>query len=98
VRTEAGHPVVPRPVFSSFETSYTATVTGDVRKIVLTPTAYDPRHKRITINGAPVASGAALTADLDDAGRSRFDIAVTAANDSVRTYSIEIRRAPPAAN
>jgi glyoxylase-like metal-dependent hydrolase (beta-lactamase superfamily II) len=97
VRTETGQPVIPRPVFSSFETSYTATVKGDVRKVVLTPTAYDPRHKGITINGAPVASGAAFTADLE-AGQSRFDIAVTAVNDSVRTYSIEIVRAPPGAS
>jgi glyoxylase-like metal-dependent hydrolase (beta-lactamase superfamily II) len=91
VRTAAGQPVIPRPVFSSLQTSYTATVAGDVQRVVVTPTAYDPRHRRITINGTPAASGEAFTADLGGEA-SRFEIAVTAANDSVRTYAMTIAR------
>jgi glyoxylase-like metal-dependent hydrolase (beta-lactamase superfamily II) len=91
VRTTAGQPVIPKPIFSSFQTNYTATVTDDVAAVVITPTAYDPGHRQITINGAPVASGTAFTARLDGT-QTRVDIAVTAANDTVRPYSLVIAR------
>jgi len=94
VRTEAGQLVIPRPVFSSLETNYTATAPRDAARIVITPTAYDARHRRITVNGTTVASGAGFTAALG-AGPSRFDIVVTAANGSVRTCSIVITKELP---
>ena len=91
VRTTAGQPVIPKPIFSSFQTNYTAAVGDDVAKVVITLTAYDPNHKRVTVNGTPVASGTSFTASLDGK-RTRFDVAVTAADDTVRTYTVEVAR------
>jgi hypothetical protein len=91
VRTTAGQPVIPKPIFSSFQTNYTAAVGDDVAKVVITPTAYDPNHKRVTVNGTPVASGTSFTASLDGK-QTRFDVAVMAADDTVRTYAVEVAR------
>jgi glyoxylase-like metal-dependent hydrolase (beta-lactamase superfamily II) len=91
VQTAAGKPVIPRPIFSSFQTSYTASVTGDVAKVEITPTAYWPNHKGITINGKPVKSGAAMVVDLSN-GENKLDIAVTSEKGSVRTYTIVITK------
>jgi glyoxylase-like metal-dependent hydrolase (beta-lactamase superfamily II) len=98
VQTPAGKAVIPQPVFSSLLTSYTASVAGDVAKVEITPTAYWPDTKGITINGRPVASGGVFAADLQY-GANPFEISVTSQKGSARTYRIIITRgnaAPPA--
>jgi glyoxylase-like metal-dependent hydrolase (beta-lactamase superfamily II) len=90
-QTTTGKAVIPRPIFSSFQTGYTAAVAGDVARVEITPTAYWPNHKGITINGKAVKSGAAFIADLGN-GENKFDIAVTSEKDTVRTYTIVITR------
>ncbi len=83
--------MIPRPVFSSFQTEYTAAVAGDVGKIEMTPTAYWPNHKGITINGKPVKSAAPFAADLAD-GVNKFEIAVTSEKGTVRTYTVVLAK------
>ena len=45
VQTAAGKNVIPRPIFSSFQTEYTAAVPGEVAKVEITPTAYWPNQR-----------------------------------------------------
>lgn len=91
VQTTTGNPVIPRPIFSSLQTTYTATAAGDVAKVEITPTAYWPNHQGIAINGKAVKSGAALVVDLVR-GENQFDIAVKSDKGSVRTYTMVITR------
>jgi hypothetical protein len=91
VQTVAGKPVIPQPIFSSLQTQYKAAVSGDVEKVEITPTAYNAKHRGITINGSPTKSDAAYTAALAR-GENKFDIAVTAEKGSIRTYTIVITR------
>jgi hydroxyacylglutathione hydrolase len=91
VQTTTGKPVIPRPVFSSYLTTYSSVVAADVAKVEIVPTAFWPNHKGITINGKAVKSGAAHIVDLVG-GENKLDIAVTSDKGSVRTYTIVITR------
>jgi hypothetical protein len=91
VQTAAAKDVIPRPVFSSFQTEYAATVPADVSKIEITPTAYWPSHRGITINGKAVKSGSAMGVDLVK-GVNRIEVAVTPEKGTVRTYTIALTR------
>ena len=91
IQTGEGRNVIPRPVFSSFQTSYASAVAGDVAKIEITPTAYWPDHKGITVNGKPAKSGAPLTAGLVN-GENKFEITVTSGKGTVRTYTVVLTR------
>ncbi len=91
VRTPAGRPVIPRPVFSSLQTSYTATVSPDVASVEIVPTAYDPKHRGIAINGKAVGSGATFVGELGG-GDTSFAIVVTPETGPVRTYTITVTR------
>ncbi len=87
----AGKDVIPRPVFSSFVTEYTATVPADVAKVEITPTAYWSTVKAVTVNGKPARSGALYAADLA-MGANKLEIAVTPEKGAVRTYTVAITR------
>jgi hydroxyacylglutathione hydrolase len=91
VQTASGKAVIPRPIFSSFQTSYASTVAGDVGKVEITPTAYWPSHKGITVNGKPVKSDATAAVDLKD-GANKIEVAVTSDKGSVRTYTVVITK------
>jgi len=91
IQTGAGKNVTPRPVFSSFQTEYTAAVAGNAGSVEITPTAYWPHHKGITINGKPAKSGAPSTADLVN-GLNRLEIAVTSEKGTVRTYTVVLTK------
>ncbi len=91
VKDAAGQNVIPRPIFSSFETAYKAIVPGEVEAVEITPTAYWANHKGITINGKPVESGTPFAASLAT-GENNFEIAVTSAKQTVRTYTVQITR------
>lgn len=91
VDTESGSPVIPKPIFSSIQTSYTATVQSDITNVQITPTAYYSDYKGITINGADVKSGASFNANLS-ADENKFDITVTGGNGSTKTYTVTITR------
>ncbi len=83
--------MVPTPVFSSFQTSYTATVPQGVASIDIVPTAYDPKHRAVTINGTPVVSGRVFAAALRP-GENRFDLVVTAERGTGRTYTLVVTK------
>jgi hydroxyacylglutathione hydrolase len=91
VQAASGKEVIPRPIFSSFQTNYTATVAGDVAKVEITPTAYWPAHKGITINGKPVKSGAPLGMALSN-GANKVEVAVISEKGTVRTYTVVITK------
>jgi para-nitrobenzyl esterase len=91
VQTSAGKDVIPRPVFSSFVTSYTAAVPADVAKIEITPTPYWPKSKGITINGKAAKADAPFAADVVN-GENKYEIAVTPETGAVRTYTVVVTR------
>ena len=91
VQTAAGKNVIPRPVFSSFQTEYSAAVGSDAGRLEVTPTAYWPNHKRITVNGRPVKSGAPISVDVAS-GLNKVEIAVTSEKGTVRTYTVAVTR------
>jgi hydroxyacylglutathione hydrolase len=91
ITTSAGKAVLPQPIFSSFQTNYTAAVPGDVNSIEITPTAYWPGHKSISINGMAVKSGTAFKTGLT-VGSNKFDIVVTSQSVSTRTYSVVVSK------
>ena len=91
IQTAGAKDVIPRPVFSSFQTDYTASVPGDVDKVQITPTAYWPGYRGITINGKAVKSGSQLAVDLAK-GVNRIEVAVTPEKGTVRTYTIALTR------
>ena len=91
IQTGTGKAVIPRPIFSSFQTNYTSTVAGDVAKIEITPSAYWPNHKGIAINGKPVKSDSSMAMDLKD-GANKIEVAVTSDKGSVRTYTVVITK------
>jgi glyoxylase-like metal-dependent hydrolase (beta-lactamase superfamily II) len=91
IQTVAAKDVIPRPVFSSFQTDYTASVPGGVNKLEVTPTAYWPNTREITINGKPVKSGAPLAVDLVQ-GVTRIQVAVTSEKGTARTYTVALTR------
>jgi para-nitrobenzyl esterase len=92
LQTGAGKNLVPRPVFSSFVTEYTAALPADAVKIEITPTAYWPHHKSITINGQPAKSGTASLVDLTG-DANKLEIAVTSEQGAVRTYTVVLTKA-----
>jgi para-nitrobenzyl esterase len=91
VRTVAGAPVIPSPIFSSFQTTYTAKVPAAVTRLELVPTAYDPAHRAITVNGTRVPSGGRHAAPVRP-GPNRFDLVVTAERGTSRTYTLVVTR------
>jgi hydroxyacylglutathione hydrolase len=90
IRT-AGKDVIPRPVFSSFQTQYSAVIPGDAASLEITPTAYWLDHRGITINGKAVKSGSRFVAGVAG-GANTFEIAVTSAKGTVRTYTVVLTR------
>lgn len=92
IQTGDGKNVMPRPVFSSLQTEYSASLATKTAKVEVTPTAYWPNHKGITINGKPVKSGSPLAVDLSG-GVTKLEVAVTAESGSVRTYSVVFQKA-----
>jgi hydroxyacylglutathione hydrolase len=91
IQTNTGDEIITRPVFSSFQTKYTAKVPEDLTTVVIIPKAYDSNYMSITINGKPVKSEAVYTAKLVK-GTNKVDITITAKDSSVKTYTLEITK------
>jgi glyoxylase-like metal-dependent hydrolase (beta-lactamase superfamily II) len=89
IRSASGRDVIPRPVFSSFQTEYAAAVPDDGNKLEVTATAYRPNYKAIAVNGKPVKSGRAVSIDLVP-GTNRIEVAVTPEKGTVRTYKVAL--------
>jgi para-nitrobenzyl esterase len=91
VKTSGGQRVILRPIFSSMQTSYSAKLPDQSTAVEVTPAVYWPNAKGMTVNGAAVKSGATAPVELT-AGSNKIEIAVTAANGSVRTYTLLIQK------
>lgn len=91
LKTQAGKRIVSKPIFSSMQTNCSATLPDQVTTVEVTPTAYWPDFKALTVNGAAVKSGAAHSVALAP-GTNKIEIAVLARDDSMRTYTITIQR------
>ncbi|WP_162254162.1 cadherin-like beta sandwich domain-containing protein [Ensifer sp. Root142] len=85
------------PAFSSGATSYTASVPNATASLTLTPVASDAAAT-VTVNGAPVASGAASASIPLSVGSNTLATVVTAEDGTVKTYTVTVTRAAPAAN
>ena len=91
LRTSTGEFVIWKAVFSSVITDYSVTMPGTDTTVQVTPTAYWPNAKSITVNGAAVKSGASLPVSLKP-GENPIAIAVTGADSSTQTYTVKIQR------
>ncbi|MBN8459840.1 MAG: cadherin-like beta sandwich domain-containing protein [Verrucomicrobia bacterium] len=77
------------PVFASATTAYTARFAHDVAAVRVTPVTADP-NATVTINGAPLATGA-TSADIPTVSGQVITIRVTAENGTARTYTLTLR-------
>ncbi len=91
IQTPSGNDIAMRPVFSSFQTNYTAKIPEDMAAVEITPTAYDSNYRNMTINGKPAKSESDYNVKLIK-GINKFDITVTASDGSVKTYTLEITK------
>ncbi len=79
------------PTFSAATTSYHATVDYAVSSVTLTPvTAH--AAATVTVNGSPVASGAASQAITLSVGANNIGIIVTAEDGTPKTYNVIVQR------
>ena len=88
------------PVFAANTTSYTASVGNATTSITVTPTVSDTGRATVTVNGLPVASGAASGAIALGVGSNVIATVVTAEDGSTtKTYTTTVTRAaPPSSN
>ena len=87
VKTGAGNRIVLKPEFASMVTNYHAKLPDGSTSFEVTPTAYWPDAKSIIVNGVAVKSGATQSLQLTH-GSHTTNIAVTALDGSVRTYTV----------
>ncbi len=81
------------PDFRPAQLDYSAVVPAGAEAVAITPTATSTRHRALTVDGQPHASGAAHLAPLA-APEQSFAIEVTSPDGSVtRTYTLTVRRA-----
>ena len=82
------------PAFASGTTSYSDSVANGVTGMTVTPTLADATAS-LTVNGTPVASGAASQAINLNVGNNTITVVVTAQDGTTtKTYSIIVTRAP----
>ncbi|PYI51516.1 cadherin-like beta sandwich domain-containing protein [Paenibacillus flagellatus] len=80
------------PAFASGTTSYVAGVSDAVSEMTVTPTTADAGAK-VTVNGKPVASGAASDAIALQDGSNTITVVVTAADGkTTKTYTVTVVR------
>ena len=85
------------PAFSAGVTSYSASVSNATTSLTVTPTVNDAAAT-VSVNGTPVASGAASGALALAVGSNVLTTTVTAEDGSANTYTVTVTRAPPAAS
>jgi glyoxylase-like metal-dependent hydrolase (beta-lactamase superfamily II) len=91
LKTKSGDFLIWKAVFASLLTSYTATMPDKSTTVEVTPTAYWPNYKSISVNGAAVKSGETKAVELTS-GDNKIDIVVTGNDGSAQTYSVAIQR------
>jgi glyoxylase-like metal-dependent hydrolase (beta-lactamase superfamily II) len=92
LKTQSGSFLIWKAVFSSFITNYNNVTMPDQSNIVVvTPTAYWPNYKKITVNGAEVKSGASQNVQLT-AGTNKIAVEVTGNDGSIQTYTVQVQK------
>jgi para-nitrobenzyl esterase len=91
LKTSTGKRVVSKPVFSSMQTSYSVALPDQSTTVEVTPTAYRPDYKALTVNGDAVKSGEAHLIALAS-GTNKIEITVTTNDGLTRTYTLLIQR------
>ncbi len=91
LKTPAGKLLVWRPWFSSWVTHYNVKMPDQGSTVEVTPVAYWPNYKNLTVNGAEVKSGATHTVNLTPS-ENRIAITVTGHDGSTETYTVEVQR------
>ncbi len=83
------------PAFANTTTSYTASVTGGVSSITVTPKTGVPTST-VTVNGVSVTSGTASQTIMLNVGLNTITTVVTAQNGTnKKTYTVKVTRAVP---
>jgi len=81
------------PAFAPGTTRYEVALPPAFTRVTLTPTVAYPAGATITVDGLPVASGSAATAELGSAFATReVAIVVTTESGATRTYTLVLRR------
>jgi hypothetical protein len=91
LKTQAGKLLVWKPWFSSWVTGYRVQMIDQSDMVEVTPVAYWPNDKKLTVNGAEVKSGATYPVKLGATG-TKIAIAVTGNDGSTRTYTVQVQR------
>ncbi len=79
------------PVFDAGTTEYSLDVLATVNTITVTPVLTDA-NATMTVNGQPVASGAASQEISLNVGPNQIVIVVTAEDESTKTYTVTVNR------
>lgn len=85
------------PSFTPAQNNYSVSVSNGVASTTVTPTLQDLTAS-MTVNGTPVASGAASNNIALPVGLSIINIIVSAQNGSQRTYTLTVTRASASSN
>jgi len=91
ITTKGGDFLIWKSVFGSMLTNYTATMPDKSTAVEVTPTAYWPNYKALTVNGSPVRSGETKDVELTP-GDNKIEIQVTGNDGSTETYTVAIQR------
>jgi glyoxylase-like metal-dependent hydrolase (beta-lactamase superfamily II) len=91
VKTPAGRLLEWKPWFSSYVTHYSVRMPGQSRTVEVTPVAYWPNDKKLTVNGAEVKSGATHAVKLAP-GENKIVVAVSGSDGSSKTYTVQVQR------
>lgn len=91
MKTADGNLLIWKAVFASQLTDYTATMTDKSTQVEVTPRAYWPNYKKITVNGTEVKSGASAPVEIGASG-GKIAVEVTGDDGSTRTYTVEVQR------
>lgn len=91
LKTSSGKVLEWRPWFSSYVTRYTAKMPEPGNALEVTPVAYWPNYKELTVNGARVKSGATHAVKLT-AGKNTIIVTVTGNDGSTKTYTVEVQQ------
>ncbi|HKT12445.1 MAG TPA: cadherin-like beta sandwich domain-containing protein, partial [Terriglobia bacterium] len=91
LKTPAGKVLEWRAWFSSSVTRYTVKIPEEANTLEVTPVAYWPNYKKLTVNGTEVKSGATHVVKLSP-DENRIEVTVTGNDGSTKTYTVQAAR------
>lgn len=91
LKTPSGKVLEWKPWFSSYVNHNTAKMPEQSGTVEVTPVAYWPNYRELTVNGASVKSGATHAVKLAP-GENKIAVTVTANDGSTKTYTVEVQQ------